>query len=742
MTITDANGCSAQGNIELMAPPPLNLTVGHLNDFNGFDIDCAGNANGGLQAVFDGGTGTLSANWSSGQSTANITNLTPGDYTVVVTDVNNCSIQATELVVEPLPLAITLTIDQSVSCHSGSDAQLTANAAGGVVAYEYSLDESSWQGSPVFPNLSAGNPTIYLRDANGCTANASENLAEPPPITIVFQNIVDAQCNDPVGSAEALASGGNGGLQYQWFDENNNSLNAGATLVNATAGVYRVEVLDVKNCIASDFVGISSIGGADFEFENVVGVTCAGDADGTASVKISAGEEPFAYQWSNGQTTATSVNMVAGNYFATVTDGEGCRTVKIVHVPTPPALKIDATILQPACTGDCNGTISVVGSGGTGQLSYLWADGKTSPSLSNLCAGSYGVTLTDARGCNLIQEVVLNDPPPLAISLSNLETSCYGNCDGAVTSMVTGGTGPLSYEWNTGQHDASLSSVCPGDYSLVIRDVNGCESIAAVTIPEKIPLTTSLPADATLCVGQTVDLDIGGGWQSVQWTASNGYASTSSNVVLSEPGDYFIRAIQNTGCVALDTFRLATSLDLLKAEFLVPAEMVVGDTLVAIDVSWPLPDQVEWTVPSSFVNLNHPAPDILFAVAAKEGTYNLGMRSFLAQCQDYEEKQLTVVKRGNDNKNGRLGYEALIVSLAIYPNPTDGEFDVYVELREEASIQLKVIQYPAGRLEASFVSQASQEHLVHFDLPDLAPGVHYLLLEVKDGKEMIRFMKK
>jgi hypothetical protein len=174
-----------------------------------------------------------------------------------------------------------------------------------------------------------------------------------------------------------------------------------------------------------------------------------------------------------------------------------------------------------------------------------------------------------------------------------------------------------------------------------------------------------------------------------------------------------------------------------------PSEVTVGDTLVAIDISWPLPDKVEWLHPASFSILPSNNPEFLFAIVPEPGTFNVGMQSFLAECRDFREKELIVLADKKENSNGRLGYEdALVQQFSIYPNPNDGRFDVNVLLSEKKEIQLRVIHFPTGSVEARYDGGKMDLHQVPFDLRNLSQGLYFILLRVGEEQQSIRFVKK
>lgn len=745
VTVTDQNNCVQTNIVTINNPPPLTLDLQHPIDRNGFDISCKGLADGSARAFVEGGTAPYSYLWSGGQNSETISDQSSGTYSVQVYDANNCPNSGSILLVEPPSLQATATIDKPVSCFGGSDGQISLTGTGGAGGYSYSLEGVIYQNSNVFAGLDIGSKNLFVRDGNGCITPTVETMTQPGAIAINFQNIIDAKCNDPVGSAQAVVIGGNGGYSYNWFDDaSGQPMNTGETLMNAIASVYRVDVLDAKNCAASEVVAVSSIGGAIFEVENVVGVTCYGFADGSAEINVTSGIAPYTYAWSDGQTLPVASAIKAGNYFATVTDGLGCRTIKPLVISSPAPLTSVYSKTLPNCVGDCDGTITANANGGTMPYQYEWTSlSQTDPSVIGLCKGDYGIRITDAKNCLLEEMVNLPDPDSLQIMADIARPICLGRCDGSIEVSGTGGTAPYQFQWQDGPSGSSYSTICPGDYNVTMTDAHGCATVETKTLLPGDPLPIDLGGEATLCVGQSQTLNAGNNWATVSWTSSSGFTSSSSIITITDPGSYFIEAMDAIGCIGLDTFKLDTSLDLLQAEFIMPSEVTVGDTLVAIDISWPLPDKVEWLHPASFSILPSNNPEFLFAIVPEPGTFNVGMQSFLAECRDFREKELIVLADKKENSNGRLGYEdALVQQFSIYPNPNDGRFDVNVLLSEEKEIQLRVINFPTGSVEARYDGGRMDLHQVPFDLRNLSQGLYFILLRVGEEQQSIRFVKK
>ncbi|MEZ4974055.1 MAG: hypothetical protein R2820_12150 [Cyclobacteriaceae bacterium] len=742
--VSDANNCTVSNSISIATPPVLALDLQHPNDFNGFDISCNGLSDGSARASLTGGTAPYSYVWSDGQTSEMASGLPVGTYSVDVEDANGCPTNGMIELIEPEVLTLVPVIDNTVSCNGFADAEVSLTGAGGAGVYGYSMDGTTYQTSNVFSGLNAGSKDFYLRDGNNCETTTQETLTQPDPLAITFQNIVDATCNDPVGSAEAIVTGGNGGFIYEWFDNlTNQQMNSGASLVNAIASVYRVEVIDARNCQLSDLVAVSSIGGAEFDIQNIVPVTCFGDSDGSASINVTSGITPLAYSWSDGQSSPLAINLASGNYFATVTDGLGCRTIRPVFIGTPDPLTTSFNKILPNCVGDCDGVIEVSIIGGTGAYDSDWISlGEQGTLVSGLCAGAYDLVITDANNCLLQQQVDLPDPAPLQIQEITSSPICLGRCDGSIEVSGQGGTGPYSFQWQDGPSSAVNELLCPGEYQVTMTDAHGCDVSENITLGEGNPLVVDLQSEATLCVGQIQTLDPGDQWASTEWTSTVGFSSFDRIVSISDAGQYFFRGVDAIGCIGLHEFKLSTSLDLLTAEFLMASEVVVGDTLVAIDISWPLPERIEWVLPSGFTRLASENTDFLYAIAPEAGSFEVGMQSFLAECQDFQQKTVVVNLVETEGEGGRLGYsEDLIKEFSVSPNPNDGNFSVEVKLSESKPIDLRVISFPRGIIEAHITLDESEHHSINFELSHLSQGVYLVLLSTNDTQRFVRFVK-
>ena len=223
------------------------------------------------------------------------------------------------------------------------------------------------------------------------------------------------------GSAFATASGGNGGFAYEW----SNGM-TGALINNLSVGNYTVTVTDDENCTATETVTLTdlSIANLDIEIIDLTHVLCNGDQNGSVTVLATGGIGNYIYNWSNGATGATANDLSADTYTVTATDGVSSTTHNIT-ITEPFPLTIDLTSTN-ATTGN-NGTATATPQGGTPGYIYLWNDGSTNPTISNLLPGTYTVTVTDLNSCSAIGSIDIldNQPPSMGYCSSSGNDASY-----------------------------------------------------------------------------------------------------------------------------------------------------------------------------------------------------------------------------------------------------------------------------------------------------------------------------
>lgn len=471
VTVTDANGCTAVNSLSIAA------FGGPTASANGVSATCGQN-NGSASASASGGNANYSYAWSNGGNTSNISGLSPGSYTVTVTDGNGCTDVANVTINAISGPAVSAT-GNATSCGQNNGGA-AASVNGGTPGFTYAWSNGAT--TSTLSGLAAGNYTVTVTDANGCTDVASYMVMASNSPTASISSVSPAACNQSNGSATATASGGGGNFSYSWSNGATT-----ATISGLAAGAYTVTVTDANGCTDVATAQIANANGPTAATSGT-STTC-GQSNGTASASATGGAGNYTYAWSNGASSANLNGLAAGSYTVTVTDANGCLDVSSVTVAasTAPSLTLNASDIS--CEGSADGSLTANVSNGQSPYTYTWSNGATSSSISGLTPGTYGVTVTDANGCTETGSQTLNAPPALLATGSSTPESTSGAADGTATASPTGGTPGYSYLWSNGQTTQTASGLAAGTYSVTITDGKGCTT----TVTVNVSLLTGLP---------------------------------------------------------------------------------------------------------------------------------------------------------------------------------------------------------------------------------------------------------
>lgn len=376
------------------------------------DITCHGYGNGiaNLQVT---GSAPFTFEWNTGQTGEDLFNLNSGLYGVTITDYFGCTTSTQTTIQEPTAILLSSSI-QHVNCHDGNDGSIDLSVSGG--AGGYSFYWSDGQNSQNADSLSAGNYTVVVTDSKGCAASLSASIYQPDTLWIELTS-VPAICAANNGTMYSQVTGGTPPYSYEWSNGQ-----TGSVLNEAASGNYILTLTDGNDCIVQQIGNIGSENNLDLTL-STVNVSCNGLSDATARIIAEQAQAPYQISWSNGDTGVASDSLSAGSYTVEFTDANGCSDSLVVTISEPDSLNAfvtsSSTIAGYAVSenGSCDGWIEVVPEGGTADYTYLWSNGSTGNYTSGLCAGAYGVVITDANGCTISRTVSLTEP--LALDMPN-----------------------------------------------------------------------------------------------------------------------------------------------------------------------------------------------------------------------------------------------------------------------------------------------------------------------------------
>ncbi|MEL6926519.1 MAG: hypothetical protein AAFO94_20930, partial [Bacteroidota bacterium] len=204
----------------------------------------------------------------------------------------------------------------------------------------------------------------------------------------------------------------------------------------------------------------------------------------TASPRVTA-FTPSSDEWKTEEVDLSAFNGMESITIAFVNRSAGGNRLYLdnINVDQNCQLSISAEAQDPLCAGANDGSISINLQNSTGEASFAWSENVTTTgaTATDLPQGNYELTVTD-QNCSSSIAIALSDPLPISISLALIDESASGANDGRATPIVSGGTGSYTYAWSTGDSDAALTGLAPGNYSLSITDANGCEQVEPFNI--------------------------------------------------------------------------------------------------------------------------------------------------------------------------------------------------------------------------------------------------------------------
>ncbi|MBK9048897.1 MAG: SprB repeat-containing protein [Bacteroidetes bacterium] len=548
VTITDNNGCtSAQSRTITQPAAVVNVTA-----TIGQQVNCFGGSNGSINLSVSGGTSPYTYLWSNAATTQDITGLVAGTYTVTVTDANGCTAQQSRTITQPAAaLSAALTTSQQVNCFGGSNGYINITVSGGTGPYTYVW--SSGATTQDLTGLGAGTYSVTVTDSRGCTFSDAYTISQPAA-ALSSSASVTQQVSCFAGSNGAIdvtVSGGTSPYSYSW--------STGAStqdLSGLATGTYTITITDANNCTSTSSASVTQPVAALNASASVSNtVSCFGGADGQISLTVNGGTSPYSYVWSNGANTQNISGLTSGTYTVTITDGNGCTDNASATVTQPAAALSGSTTITGniSCFSGNNGSIDLTVAGGTGPFSYSWSNGATSQDLSGLAAGTYNVTITDARGCTATSSGTISQPAGALSTNINISQNipCFGSGNGAIDLTVSGGTTPYSYNWSNGASTQDISGLAAGIYTVTITDANGCNATSSITITQpSAALSTSINANQpVLCFGGnngSLTLNTTGGTFPYTYAWSNG--QTSSSILNLTAGTYSVTVTDANGC--------------------------------------------------------------------------------------------------------------------------------------------------------------------------------------------------
>ncbi|MFD2933240.1 T9SS type A sorting domain-containing protein [Spirosoma flavum] len=664
-----------------------------------------------------------------------VTSTTATSTTGIITVVGTAT--GTVQVYTPIILSPT---SLSTLCNGSKDGQVAINAIGGTGLLQYQFEGQGFQTkNTTFGNLVAGTYTVAVKDALGCTVQATVDVKQPPALVAVITPIASKCTGGTDGALIAVASGGVGDYRY-FLDYGTPQLTG--TFINLKSNTtYIVAITDKNSCIFSQPVPIGSPTGFDIKVATKP-TRCAGSADGSVTIAAAGGVGAYQYQLGTGafQTGAQFTGLAANSYEVIVKDGNGCQGKQTVVVGQPAKLQLTTAAVPVNCFGPTSGSITVTPTGGTGTVQYQLATSKT-PQSSNvfmgLTVGEYTIIGTDANVCTSLVSVTIVKAEPLKVQAVSTAATCCVCPTGAVKLTTTGGTGTGRQYQVIGQpyqENSQINGLRPNTYRFRVTDEVGCtDSIAAVvTDGMALTLSTGKIKDATCSGGKDGEatVQIAGGtkpfvyyWATERQDTLKPLSATQTT--LSE-GTYTVSVVDSNRCSTTTVFVS------IKAQFPAPFKPTItqtGSSTLVVDQA----AGIQWYVRTSS-SPGHPVTNATGStlVPFESGQY-YAIVTNATGCSSPPSDAINFILTA-------LAEPFSVLSVRVLPNPVIDRLRVEIEQVERSALTFQLLDASGRAVRQYELPAFTGKKQAEWALSGVATGSYLLKVNAESRQSLIRVL--
>ncbi|WP_422860192.1 T9SS type A sorting domain-containing protein [Flagellimonas sp. S174] len=773
------------GSVPITILEPQSITF----NLNKTDPTCTATSDGEITVDnLSGGNGGYSFDWKrnsesfdlpEGSTNIHLVNLPDGNYSLLVTDVLGCESEVQE--VELVALAESPQLDSYLIFQPGEPPSCLATGSivleqvsGGDGNYAYNWTKD---GEVFLPNnptnlqdLEPGDYGLIVIDGGGQGCPSEEygfTINELDPLEVSIAESVSITCKGDMGILEANPIGGtNCGYEYIW------STGETTKSIEVVQGSYFVSVTDNADNMEITFY--------EFEYTNPLltveaiqnNSSCKGEDFGSIQLDISGGTGgPYEVSWLDSPVTDSfRENLSIGEYIYFVSDGE-CQVSNedspiVLTEPETGIEVIEISKTNISVNGADDGMLTIDVQNGVPPFSYEWTKDEdlfvisqesTDNQLVGLGEGSYQVVVIDANGCSasLEQPVIIFEPEPLEIVEFIPENIyCKGEASGSITANVTG-IPPFSYIWEKeGQvnflvpNTSTITGLTPGTYTLRLTDdsnVSEVVSSVVLTEPSEVLGGNLVPFPTECFIGEegTINVNAHGGTPPYVYSIDGGLNFQGSDTFTNLQADnYQVLIVDDNGCeLFIDT--TVGSPDQIKAEFAMTSQAFMDENIIAVDLSYPFPDTVEWSVPESAI-ITEQNNDKLGLMFTAPGEYEIGVTVYRDNCWSSLTKKILVLENSltdTASENEGISREG-IKRFIVYPNPTTGQFYVDVGLLEIANASIKVFGFANNNLILQELVGGKQDYSVAMNIEGLPSGIYVVVLETSMGNSLRKLIMR
>lgn len=538
-----ATGCASSRVLVVVTSPNIPVAVVQKA------IVCKGGSDGALTATpLSNFAARYTYKWSTGQTTASITNLNMGTYSVTVTDSSNCSIVLTERLADPQIFARITARDINCTASNAQTLDAFAYSAGRNLQYQWSRGDTT----ATLQNTNFGSYRLTVTDDKGCKVNDSIEVEDKSFYSIAY--IENPTCKGR-SDGKVTLSVLNGANPYTFAWNNGKTTPSVDSLI---AGRYVVAIQDAKGCRRTDTIDVSEPDSLKL-YVNKSNPTCVDSTNGKIAVYVDGGNGLYAYQWNTQATSYNLTNLSAGTFNVQVKDRLNCMASTTIDMLKPDNIRINPTITPNPCAEQQKGAIALQVNGGKSPYKYVWQRGDTLPRIVGLAAGSYNLTIVDSNKCVVKKAYQINNLPPLESRITAIGTKCSYTQDGILKIDTLMGFPPyqIGIDAQSNSANRSFPNLTAGQHKLIILDTYGCKWDKPFEIkqaPELLLVAATSNSDSILKLGETTDLTVSSTnytLQTVQWQPPTALSCSTCPTTAAMPFSttkYTVKVKTTEGC--------------------------------------------------------------------------------------------------------------------------------------------------------------------------------------------------
>lgn len=522
-------------------------------------------------------------------------------------------------------------------------------------------------------------------------------------------------------------------FEYLWnFGDGTTSTEPRPLKTYSVAGNYEV-VLDIKSkssgCTSSFKKNYTFNESPIIPFEEAV-FSCEG------TLELDAKNPGSTYKWtdlsgivlSNQQKyVVSSTSEDPFSIFLEITSTNGCVKKQETRVQLNTSLNVDLGEDRSACQS------MILGGNVFPSASYLWSTGATTPQIEVTESGTYSVTIKDQGSdlkCITSDQVIVTILPLPRVNLGSDIVLCSGEEATIDAGEHTG------YQWSTGETSRKIVRGTSGWVWVDVQNELGCTSRDSLFVTAYDDPELNLPNQINFCGENGFTLNAGVDALKYEWGSSTGAFSTNKSIFVSQPGKYWVRVESTSGCIQSDTVEVIRTSDRVKAEFLIPSTVGVGDLVNIVQLTDPLPESSTWSFgDGTFSTQVNPIHQYLRA-----GEYTITLIADNGGCADTLRKQIQVVEARFISDNEQVKQKVLeIVDIEAYPNPFRDKLNLKIELSDVSQIEIRVFNLAGREVLRAHDKTDLLEKIV--DLSNEISGIYYLSIQTENQNQLLKIVK-